>query len=107
MDDLLTNVMIYWVTGSSTSSARFYKENFTREFQTSPTARTPVYVPTGIAAFPYELTHTPRVLAKDIYKNIVTYTYMPRGGHFAAFEEPELLARDVQNFVLKLEKTEQ
>ncbi|XP_066451342.1 epoxide hydrolase 1-like [Eleutherodactylus coqui] len=104
MDDLLTNVMIYWVTGSVTSSMRFYKENFTREFQTSPTARTPVYVPTGIAAFPCELLHAPRVLAKDKYRNIVTYTYMPRGGHFAAFEEPELLARDIQNFVSKVEK---
>ncbi|KAM3930699.1 epoxide hydrolase 1-like [Leptodactylus fuscus] len=104
MDDLLTNVMIYWVTGSITSSMRFYKENFTRDFQTSPAARTPVYVPTGIAAFPCELLHSPRVLAKDKYKNIVTYTYMPRGGHFAAFEEPEILARDIQNFVSKVEK---
>ncbi|XP_044140776.1 epoxide hydrolase 1-like [Bufo gargarizans] len=104
MDDLLTNVMIYWTTGSITSSMRFYKENFTREFQTSPAAKTPVYVPTGIAAFPSELMHAPRVLAKDKFKNIITYTFMPRGGHFAAFEEPELLARDIQNFVSKVEK---
>ncbi|XP_071995885.1 epoxide hydrolase 1-like [Engystomops pustulosus] len=104
MDDLLTNVMIYWVTGSIASSMRFYKENLTRESQTSPAAKTPVYVPTGVAAFPSELSHTPRVLAQDKYKNIVTYTLMPRGGHFAAFEEPELLARDIQNFVSKVEK---
>ncbi|XP_069810812.1 epoxide hydrolase 1-like [Dendropsophus ebraccatus] len=104
MDDLLTNVMIYWVSGSVTSSMRFYKENLTRESQTSEAARTPIYVPTGIAAFPSELSHTPQVLAKDKYKNIVTFTFMPRGGHFAAFEEPELLARDIQNFVSKVEK---
>ncbi|CAJ0968291.1 unnamed protein product [Ranitomeya imitator] len=104
MDDLLTNVMIYWVTGSITSSMRFYKENFTRDFQTSPSMRTPVYVPTGIAAFPNEVAHAPRVLAKDKYRNIVTYTFMPRGGHFAAFEEPELLARDIQKFVSTVEK---
>ncbi|KAG8541567.1 hypothetical protein GDO81_028687 [Engystomops pustulosus] len=104
MDDLLTNVMIYWVTGSIASSMRFYKENFTRDFETSPAARTPVYVPTGIAAFPSELVHVPQVLAKEKYKNIVTYTLMPRGGHFAALEEPELLARDIQNFVSKVEK---
>ncbi|XP_068088770.1 epoxide hydrolase 1-like [Hyperolius riggenbachi] len=104
MDDLLTNVMIYWVTGSITSSMRFYKENFTRDFQTNESSRTPVYVPTGIAAFPCELMHTPRVWAKERHKNIITYTYMPRGGHFAAFEEPELLARDVQNFVSRVEK---
>ncbi|XP_073527778.1 epoxide hydrolase 1-like isoform X2 [Phyllobates terribilis] len=104
MDDLLTNVMIYWVTGSITSSMRFYKENFTRDFQTSPSMRTPVYVPTGLAAFPSEVAHAPRVLAKDKYRNIVTYTFMPRGGHFAAFEEPELLAPDIQKFVSAVEK---
>lgn len=65
---------------------------------------TPVYVPTGIAAFPCELRHTPKVWAKGRFKNIVTYNYMPRGGHFAAFEEPELLARDIQQFVSKVEK---
>ncbi|XP_018429510.1 PREDICTED: epoxide hydrolase 1-like [Nanorana parkeri] len=97
LDDLLTNVMIYWVSGSITSSMRFYKENFTREFQFGPFARTPVYVPTGIAAFPHELMHNPKIWVKERHKNIVNYNYMPRGGHFAAFEEPELLARDIQN----------
>ncbi|KAM9290564.1 epoxide hydrolase 1-like [Gastrophryne carolinensis] len=104
MDDLLTNVMIYWTTGSITSSMRFYKENMTRDFQSGPVARTPVYVPTGIAMFPSELVHTPQLWAGEKYRNIVSYSYMIRGGHFAAFEEPELLARDVQNFVLKVEK---
>ncbi|XP_075060566.1 epoxide hydrolase 1-like [Mixophyes fleayi] len=104
MDDLLTNVMIYWTTGSITSSMRFYKENFTRDMQSSPSNRTPVYVPTGIAAFPYELMHAPLIWAKERHKNIITYSYMPRGGHFAALEEPELLARDIQNFVSKVEK---
>uniref|UniRef100_A0A8C5PHE1 Epoxide hydrolase n=1 Tax=Leptobrachium leishanense TaxID=445787 RepID=A0A8C5PHE1_9ANUR len=104
LDDLLTNVMIYWLTGSITSSMRFYKENFTRSMLTSPEAKTQVYVPTGIAAFPCELVHVPRVLAKEKFRNIVTYTYMPRGGHFAAMEEPELLAKDVQNFVSEVEK---
>ncbi|XP_068088771.1 epoxide hydrolase 1-like [Hyperolius riggenbachi] len=104
MDDLLTNVMIYWVTGSISSSMRFYKENLSGDPQNNQTYGTPVYVPIGIAAFPCELRHVPRVWAKERFKNIVTYTYMPRGGHFAALEEPELLARDVQNFVSKVEK---
>lgn len=62
-----------------------------------------VYVPTGIAAFPHEFGHTPRSWAKKKYKNIVTYNYMPSGGHFAAFEEPELLAQDIKKFVRKVE----
>ncbi|KAM5163809.1 epoxide hydrolase 1-like [Mantella aurantiaca] len=104
LDDLLTNVMIYWISGSITSSMRLYKQNLTCESLTGPAAKTPVYVPTGIAAFPCELMHYPKIWAKAKYYNIVTYNYMPRGGHFAAFEEPELLARDIQDFVSKVEQ---
>ncbi|KAM4694555.1 epoxide hydrolase 1-like [Discoglossus pictus] len=104
LDDLLTNVLIYWITGSITSSMRFYKENFTREFNNTPDAKVGVYVPTGIAAFINEITHVPRSWAKQKYKNIITYTYMPRGGHFAAMEEPELLAQNFQHFVSQVEK---
>ncbi|XP_069464936.1 epoxide hydrolase 1-like [Ambystoma mexicanum] len=102
LDDLLTNVMIYWATGSIVSSMRFYKENITREYNKTPDFRVGIYVPTGLAAFPNELMHTPRLWAQGRYRNIVSYTYMPRGGHFAAFEEPELLARDIQQFVAKV-----
>uniref|UniRef100_A0A8D0F5V2 Epoxide hydrolase n=1 Tax=Strix occidentalis caurina TaxID=311401 RepID=A0A8D0F5V2_STROC len=66
--------------------------------------RVGVYVPTGIAAFPQEIVHTPHVWAKKIFKNIITYSYMPRGGHFAAFEEPKLLAQDIMHFVRKVEQ---
>ncbi|KAG9469903.1 hypothetical protein GDO78_019388 [Eleutherodactylus coqui] len=104
LDDLLTNIMIYWITGSIASSMRFYKENFPRNYNRTPDTKIGVSVPTGVAAFPCELVHVPRVWAKQKFRNIVSYTYMPRGGHFAAFEEPELLARDIQNFVSKVEK---
>ncbi|XP_057271372.1 epoxide hydrolase 1-like [Pezoporus wallicus] len=103
LDELLTNVMIYWVTASIVSSMRFYKENITKDPDLSAISRVGVYVPTGIAAFPQEITHTPQVWTKEAYKNIITYSYMPRGGHFAAFEEPKLLAQDIMNFVRKVE----
>ncbi|XP_060100495.1 epoxide hydrolase 1-like [Heteronotia binoei] len=103
LDELLTNVMIYWVSSSIVSSMRFYKENFSQNPASAPDARMAVYVPTGLAAFPNELTHAPRSWAKKKFKNIVTYSYMPRGGHFAAFEEPELLAQDIRQFVRKVE----
>ncbi|XP_050805987.1 epoxide hydrolase 1-like isoform X2 [Gopherus flavomarginatus] len=103
MDDLLTNVMIYWVTSSIVPSMRFYKENFSKNPSTAPDTRIGVYVPTGIAAFPQELAHCPRSWAKKLLKNIVVYSYMPRGGHFAAFEEPELLAQDIRQLVRKVE----
>jgi microsomal epoxide hydrolase len=63
-----------------------------------------VYVPTGLAAFPNELMHVPQVWARTKFRNIYSYSYMPRGGHFAAFEEPQLLADDLLQFVKKVEK---
>ncbi|XP_042738703.1 epoxide hydrolase 1-like [Lagopus leucura] len=104
LDDLLTNVMIYWVTASIVPSMRYYKENFARDPGLIADSRVGVYVPTAIAAFPEEIAHTPRVWAKNTFKNIVHYSYMPCGGHFAAFEEPKLLAQDIFHFVRKVEK---
>ncbi|XP_040433983.1 LOW QUALITY PROTEIN: epoxide hydrolase 1-like [Falco naumanni] len=104
LDELLANVMIYCVTSSIVSSMRFYKENISKDPGLTGDARFAVYVPTGTAAFPQELVHTPRVWAKEVFKNIITYSYMPRGGHFAAFEEPKLLAQDIMHFVRKVEQ---
>ncbi|KAM9476870.1 epoxide hydrolase 1-like [Clarias gariepinus] len=99
LDDLLTNIMIYWTTGSIIPSMRFYKENVKNLQHTV----TKVYVPTGLAAFPHELMHCPWTWAATRFTDIRSYTYMPRGGHFAAFEEPELLAQDLLQFVKKVE----
>ncbi|XP_070697609.1 epoxide hydrolase 1 [Pempheris klunzingeri] len=104
LDDLLTNVMIYWTTGSIVSSMRFYKENLKSDPDKRVDAKTGIFVPTGLAAFPGELMHCPESWAQIRYRNIYSYTFMPRGGHFAAFEEPELLANDLVQFVKKVEK---
>lgn len=98
LDDLLTNVMIYWTSGCIISSMRFYKENFGKGLN-QPHAKLPVHVPTGVASFPNELLHTPKLWVTDKYRNLKSYTPIARGGHFAAMEEPQLLAEDVQNFV--------
>ncbi|XP_027010160.1 epoxide hydrolase 1 [Tachysurus fulvidraco] len=97
LDDLLTNVMIYWTTNSIIPSMRFYKENLGKGLQ--PHNKIPVLVPTGLAIFPNELVHTPELWARQKYHKLVSYTLMPRGGHFAAMEEPELMAQDIQKFV--------
>ncbi|XP_036309341.1 epoxide hydrolase 1 [Pipistrellus kuhlii] len=103
LDSLLTVIMIYWTTGTITSSQRFYKENMGRSFLSEPHERMKVQVPTGFAAFPSELLHVPERWVKSKYPKLVSYSYMPRGGHFAAFEEPELLARDLGKFVGRVE----
>ncbi|MEQ2221969.1 epoxide hydrolase [Ilyodon furcidens] len=104
LDDLLTNVMIYWTTGSIISSMRFYKENFNSNPNTRIDARTGIFVPTGLAAFPQELMHCPKSWAQIRFRNIVSYTFMAQGGHFPALEEPQLLAGDIVQFAKKVEK---
>jgi pimeloyl-ACP methyl ester carboxylesterase len=91
-DELLDNVMLYWVTASAASSARLYWESFN-----SFAGGDPVRVPTGIASFPMEILRSPRSWCEDHY-NITHWTTMPRGGHFAAFEQPELFVEDVRTF---------
>ncbi|KAG9334888.1 hypothetical protein JZ751_006368 [Albula glossodonta] len=74
-----------------------------RDLEDGGLERTGVFVPTGLAAFPNEVIHCPLPWARYKYKNIRSYSYMPRGGHFAAFEEPELLANDFKQFVRRVE----
>jgi microsomal epoxide hydrolase len=102
MDELLTNVMIYWTTGTIVSSQRFYKEHFQAP-ELPIYEKASVLVPTGIAAFPYELLTQPRNFLAYKFLNITSYTDMARGGHFAAFEEPRLLADDIYRFAATVE----
>ncbi|MGD9619658.1 MAG: epoxide hydrolase family protein [Mycolicibacterium sp.] len=91
-DELLDNVMLYWTTGTGASSARLYWESFGGYAGVGPVA-----VPTGVASFPKEILRSPRRWCEDSY-NITRWTDMPRGGHFAAFEQPELFVEDVVGF---------
>ncbi len=94
-DELLTNVMIYWVSQSITSSARLYCESMRAGSFGRIEER--VDVPTAIAVFPGELMHPPRAWVERIF-NLARWTEMPSGGHFAALEEPARLVEDVRAF---------
>lgn len=94
-DELLTNVMIYWVNGNITSSMRLYYESMKASRFGPPEEY--VSLPTGFAVFPAELTRLPRSWAEKSF-HVTHWTEMPRGGHFAALEEPELLVEDVRAF---------
>ena len=96
-DELLTHVMIYWITRSATSSARLYWEVERRPLRFGPGER--VRVPTAVARFPLEDPFPPRSWIERGY-DLVRFTQMPRGGHFAAWEEPQLLADDLRAFLL-------
>src|SRR5213082_839436 len=99
-DFLLTTVTLYWVTQTITSSMRDYFDNDNKRFRITLGPEQFVSVPTGIAVFANNFIDEgtpPREWAERVY-NVRRWTPMPRGGHFAAAEEPELLARDIAAF---------
>ncbi|MGA1370715.1 MAG: epoxide hydrolase family protein [Pseudomonadales bacterium] len=91
-DDLLTNVSVYWFTQTITSSVRMYYES--RHYQGRPWPER-VLVPTAVANCPGELAAPPRAWVERQF-NLVHWSHLPRGGHFAALEVPDLLAVDIR-----------
>jgi len=91
-EEILTQISLYWFTNTIATSFRPYAEPhfFGREWRR-------VEVPTGLALFPKDLSQPPRSWVERTY-NLTRYTRMPRGGHFAAQEQPELLATDLTEF---------
>jgi microsomal epoxide hydrolase len=94
-DELLTNVMLYWVPEAANASCRLYYEALHAE--KFPPTGFRVDVPTGCAIFPKEILKPPRVWADRAF-NVQRWTRLPRGGHFAAMEEPELLVEEIRAF---------
>jgi pimeloyl-ACP methyl ester carboxylesterase len=93
-DELLTNITLYWVTETAASSARIYYES-RHPLQPAPPGR--VETPTACADFPKEIIWSPRRWLEPRF-NITRWTELPRGGHFAAMEQPELLVEDIRAF---------
>lgn len=98
-EQLLTNLTIYWVTGTIASAMRPYYDY--AHFEDASATRTRVEVPSGFAVFTDSwrpgTTRPPREIAEHDF-NVTRWTYMPRGGHYAALEEPELLASEIRAF---------
>jgi microsomal epoxide hydrolase len=96
-DRLIDNLMMYWLTGTATSAARLYCEASRAGNSALSDWDGRVDVPTGYAVYPFELLQTPRVWAERRY-NLVHHSVQDRGGHFAAFEQPQLFAADVNAY---------
>ena len=94
-DQLITNVMLYWVTQTSASSARLYWE--ARHGGSWSGAAPFVDIPTGVARYPKEVLRWPRSWVERQY-NVTRWAVLPRGGHFAAMEQPALFAEDLREF---------
>lgn len=91
MDAVLDNVMLYWLPGAGASAARLYWESYGKIGQSGP-----VMLPAGVSTFPREITKAPREWAQQILRNIVYWNDCPRGGHFAAWEQPELFVSELR-----------
>jgi hypothetical protein len=89
-DELLDNVSIYWLTNSGASSGRLYWESF-REMD-----RSPITKPAGCSIFPGEIFRTSRRWAEKRYTKLIHFNELERGGHFAAFEQPEAFIDEVR-----------
>jgi pimeloyl-ACP methyl ester carboxylesterase len=95
-DDMLANISLYWFTRTVASSMRLYWETRARPLAFAPA--TAIHVPLAVALFPKELPMPPRSWVERVFKDIRRWTAMPRGGHFAALEQPALLAQDLRAF---------
>ncbi|MCB1645828.1 MAG: epoxide hydrolase [Pseudomonadales bacterium] len=95
-DELLDNVMLYWLPDAGASSARIYWESMGKM------KMLPVEVPAGISIFPKEIFKTSERWAKKRFTNLMHFSVMEKGGHFAAFEQPALWLQEVRNCFRKL-----
>jgi hypothetical protein len=90
-DDILDNVTLYWLTNTAVSSARLYWENKLAFF-----APKGIKIPVAVSAFPDELYQAPESWAEKAFPNLLYYSRQAKGGHFAAWEQPEALTKDLR-----------
>lgn len=90
-DDILDNITLYWLTKTAVSSARIYWENKVVFFK-----QLGVKIPVAVSAFPDELFQAPKSWAEKAYPNLIYYNRLDKGGHFAAWEQPELFTNEMR-----------
>ena len=96
-DDFLDNVTLYWLTNTATSSARLYWETSGQSVILAAAQKTSeISLPVAITVFPDEVYRAPETWARRAYRNLIYFKEVDKGGHFAAWEEPQLLAEEVR-----------
>jgi hypothetical protein len=90
-DEMLDNISLYWLTNSGTSAAQLYWENNANNFNAVN-----ISLPAAVTIFPGEIYRAPRSWTERAYTNLIYFNEVDRGGHFAAWEEPELYSRELR-----------
>ena len=96
-DEMLDNISLYWFTNTATSSGRYYRENAARGFHLGR-----VELPVGVSVFPREIFRAPKTWVDQNYPKLIHWNELPRGGHFAAFEQPQLFVDELRTCFRKL-----
>jgi pimeloyl-ACP methyl ester carboxylesterase len=95
-DHILDNITLYWLTGTGASAARSYWESGQAQARAAGQAPPPMTLPFGFTTFPGEIWRTPRSWVEKAYPNVAYFNEVERGGHFAAWEEPELFSQEIR-----------
>jgi pimeloyl-ACP methyl ester carboxylesterase len=97
-DEILDNITLYWLTGTGASAARSYWEDGRARAQAQASGKPPpeVSLPVGFTTFPGEIWKTPRSWVEKSYPNVTYFNEVDKGGHFAAWEEPELFSQEMR-----------
>jgi pimeloyl-ACP methyl ester carboxylesterase len=99
-DEMLDDISLYWLTETATSSARIYWEDYPSSF-----AGGRIDLPVGASIFPKEIYRAPKSWAEQCYPQLIYWNELPKGGHFAAFEQPELFVSELRACFSKLRRT--
>lgn len=106
-DDVLDDITLYWLTNSATSSARLYWENGGQSVALAATQKTAeISLPVAITVFPGEAYRAPETWARRAYRNLIYFHEVDKGGHFAAWEEPELFSAELRAAFKPLRKSD-
>jgi pimeloyl-ACP methyl ester carboxylesterase len=95
-DDMLDDITLYWLTNSATSSAQLYWENNNNNFNAQSQRTAEIAIPVAVTVFPGEIYQAPRSWTQQAYRTLVYFNVVDRGGHFAAWEQPELFAAELR-----------
>jgi pimeloyl-ACP methyl ester carboxylesterase len=95
-DDILDDISLYWLTNTAVSSARLYWENKYDYFSAASHKTADISLPVGVTVFPGEIYRAPRSWAEQAYRQLIYFNEVDKGGHFAAWEQPELFTNEVR-----------
>jgi pimeloyl-ACP methyl ester carboxylesterase len=95
-DEMLDDVTLYWLTNSATSSAQLYWENNNNNFNAAEQRTAEIHVPVAVTVFPGEIYRAPKTWTERAYRHLIYFNEVGKGGHFAAWEEPQLFAEEMR-----------